>query len=346
MRKEIEEMTNGSSKKLYHALWGNNEFAETLKIRKAPYRGSQSDNSYIFNLPDDKKSKESGLVGIFDIADRDRFSQKFMEACSGDGQEIDRITTLHSSSLCALLFFYNVSSENPLTLELDGNDVTFTDSFFEYRNTVIEDRNPSNMDVVLLGKQGDKKVILFLESKFSEYYQRVGKTLDISKAYLDDQIVSSAIYDADDFDGSLGIDRDTAHSNNDFRICSSERVYLEGIKQMISHYVGVYNFMTGKSKVGNCECKQRVSEFFDENTLVYLGEVVFDHKIGELPIGRGAETCLESYEKKYESLARIIKCKNEIGSRFKMVSHLMKYSSVSQASDHKFEENIMRFYFK
>jgi hypothetical protein len=36
------------------------------------------------------------------------------------GQELRRISTIHSSSLCALLFFYHVSIYHPLFFEVDG----------------------------------------------------------------------------------------------------------------------------------------------------------------------------------------------------------------------------------
>lgn len=64
-----------------------------------------------------------------------------------------RIARLHSSSLCALLFFYNVSKKNPYSMEIEGENYAFTYSRFEYQNTVIEGRNPSNMDVVLVGTE-------------------------------------------------------------------------------------------------------------------------------------------------------------------------------------------------
>ncbi len=96
-----------------------------------------------------------------------------MMAVSGSGQEGRRITTLHSSSLCALLHFYNIEEEPLLKLTLDTNkktrSVTFTQSFFEYQTPVFN--YPSNMDVVLLGKDDEgEEVALFLESKFSEYF--------------------------------------------------------------------------------------------------------------------------------------------------------------------------------
>ena len=103
--------------------------------------------------------------------------------------------------------------------------------------------------------------------------------------------------------------------------------------------------MSGKTKAKYNECQQKVKEYYNRETTVYLGTVVFDYKIGELTIGRENEKCLESYEKKYEILADIINKRNEIGSRFKMLSHIIRYSDVSKASDHKFDDNVIKFYF-
>ena len=94
-------------------------------------------------------------------------------AVGGSGNEGDKITTLHSSSLCALLHFYNVE-RHPLTLEFKTKNnkkveikrrVIFNKSVFEFKSPVIG--NPSNMDVVLIGKDENtgKNIVFFLESK-------------------------------------------------------------------------------------------------------------------------------------------------------------------------------------
>lgn len=47
------------------------------------------------------------LTNIFKIEDKNKneiFFKKLKEACSGDGDEINKITTVYSSSLCALFF--------------------------------------------------------------------------------------------------------------------------------------------------------------------------------------------------------------------------------------------------
>ena len=110
------------------------------------------------------------LISIFDL-DADMFKGKFVQAINGSGHEWNEIRRLHSSSLAALLCFYNVSALNPLESSIDGRKVVFTESLFEIQNPVPGSEHPSNMDVVLIGtdKNSGRKVTLYLESKFSEY---------------------------------------------------------------------------------------------------------------------------------------------------------------------------------
>ena len=66
------------------------------------------------------------LTEIFKIANNELFKQKFSQSISGSGQELKRIATVHSSSLCALLFFYNVSEVNPYIMEIEEEEYVFT----------------------------------------------------------------------------------------------------------------------------------------------------------------------------------------------------------------------------
>lgn len=67
-------------------------------------------------------------------------------------------------------------------MEIEGEEYVFTYSCFEYQNKVIEGRNPSNMDVVVVGihKNTQMPVVFFIESKFSEYYERPRKQLEVA----------------------------------------------------------------------------------------------------------------------------------------------------------------------
>ena len=170
---------------LYQNFFAKKEIVKNCiekgELYKTYWNGDYSDNSCSFvdyNKDHGKKAiiktTVEKLESIFQMSNKELFEAKFKQAISGDGQEWKRIATLHSSSLVALLCFYSVTNSKPLTINVDGNDCIFTESHFECKNRVGIDGkgNPhySNMDVVLIGKtKENKSVILFLESKFSEY---------------------------------------------------------------------------------------------------------------------------------------------------------------------------------
>ena len=110
---------------IYNSLWRDNKFFGNIRVQKVfsvRYK-KYSDNSYAFQIKNDEgniidnknisklkckcfDSIYKKLTEIFDIEDKDdRFKKKLKEACGGSGSEQRKITTLHSSSLCALLFF-------------------------------------------------------------------------------------------------------------------------------------------------------------------------------------------------------------------------------------------------
>ena len=173
---DFESMSK-KKRDLYECRWGSPEF--DFPVEKTVYRGAITSNSYTFSdtSAEEEDVCRARLAKIFKIANNDLFKQKFGQSISGSGQELKRIATVHSSSLCALLFFYNVSEVNPYIMEIEEEEYVFTYSCFEYQNKVIEGRNPSNMDVVLVGthKNTGMPVVFFVESKFSEYYERTGK---------------------------------------------------------------------------------------------------------------------------------------------------------------------------
>lgn len=102
----------------------------------------------------------------------------FEAATSGDGNEKSRILTLHSSSLLAFLCFNGVAN-HPITI--DG--IVYDEVMFEVKNDVIDASlgKPSNIDVLLMGD--NRKKLLFLESKFTEYLS--GGKVTLSNKYRD-----------------------------------------------------------------------------------------------------------------------------------------------------------------
>lgn len=183
-------------------------------------------------MPNEGEQAHETLGRIFKI-DIPDWKEKFNEATFGPGNEINRILTLHSSALLALLCFSHVSEENPLLI--DG--IRYNERWFEIKNKVFN--MPSSIDVVLKNKDGD---ILFIESKFTEYLDK--ESPNIKMAYFDTykellplipnrplQLVFPKILKKE-----VGF---TIQPTSKSKVYN--QLYLSGIKQCISHLIGIAN---------------------------------------------------------------------------------------------------------
>lgn len=204
------------------------------------------------------------LSVIFELEENDFYREKYNQAISGHGQEERRIKTLHSSSLLAFLFFYNVSCDNPIIIK----DVKYVKSFFEVKNKVFT--TPSNVDVVLVSEDG--KTILYLESKFTEYLNE-GKAYEINGEY-------ERFYNEIDF-SKLSIKpteifkskRRNCEENCVFNLESKgkpQNQYCVGIKQLISHYIGINNGLN-EAQVN----REELSNAIKEASCLVLGEIIY-----------------------------------------------------------------------
>lgn len=205
------------------------DILKSLELKSGEYFPPDGSKSARFIVQDDFNNKLFGfLVGRFGIENKEHFRKKFDQAISGDGDEAKKMISVRSSSLCALLCFYNVE-EKPITFKTEnGQKIRFNKSFFEVKNKVYN--NPSNMDVVLISE--DNEYILFIESKFAEYLEN--GAVKISRTYRDEE-PSKAIYDK-----ALGkiFAEKTA---NKYKVIDKYQ-YMGGLKQIISHYVGLQNY--------------------------------------------------------------------------------------------------------
>lgn len=336
------DMNDPKRRKIYECMWGSDAF--DFPIEKTMSRGSASNNSYTFTNASavDRDLCGNRLSELFGIKHRNLFKEKFAQSCSGSGQELRRIATLHSSSLCALLFFYNVSKENPYIMEIEGEEYIFTYSCLEYQNTVIKGKNPSNIDVVLVGtdRRSGKPAVFFLESKFSEYYKEQAKRLEIAAAYLKNNY-GKTVYRGSSL-AKMGLYMIEPDENENFILCSEKACYLEGIKQMISHYIGIRNLCDSPG------CKEDIiSHAVLAGAKILLGEILFTKGIGQLPIGNGEE-CFASYRKKYLVLADILNeqlKKDGISDKFTVLSDILSYS-LFQDKEFIQEPEVKRFYFE
>lgn len=334
---------------MYHQLWKDKDSVESLlNCSIVPRKNGNKPNSFFF---EGNKETMDLLKDIFKIKNKDIFEMKYSMVTGGDGDEGRKIKTLHSSSLCALLFFYNVTREHPLTLDLDGRMIKFTKSVFEFKSPVI--RNASNMDVVLYGKEIEtgKKVIFLLESKFTEHYMSADNKLKgISAAYMDTKRYSSPFYKAE-FIETLNLEIPTNEEEMlkekkfDLKLKESNRdqeYYIGGIKQMISHYVGMRNLEQNNFYAGKKSgCHMCMEEAIEEGADIILGEILFGDDVEVM------KSATERYSGKYRKLAEKM---NQVlltdgKTRLHVLKEDLSYSKLFKDKSYSVEDEIWKYYF-
>lgn len=309
---------------IYKEFFYNNELPGA--IEKTIWHRKPSNNSFSFSVANDKKCES--LIKIFELNNPRLFKEKYNQAINGDGQEERRINVLHSSSLAALLFFYAID-EHPLTLKLEGACYTFSKSYFEVK-TIVCDSHKSNMDVVLEGKsENGKTVLLFLESKFSEYLHS-GKCAKISA-----DVYSSIYY-------KLGFFNQNAiapiYANEDRKdksfielTSSKKNHYCAGIKQMISHYMGVSNYAENGD-----DALEKESPLYGKNVdIILLGEILFKFDNNVDDIGKS-----DIYAEDYKNLATVINKGNRV-QKFRMLEDVFYYHNINNIA---LEKKVKNFY--
>ena len=325
MMYSFENMKSGK-KKLYANLWSDEKFRSKDFITPKNWTGKESEDSFYikssitsFMMSNITSAIATDLANAFDIKDESKrvlFTQKTEQACSGSGEEALKITTMHSSSLCSLLCFYGISDKNKLEIKLeDDKTYVFTESYFEFQNEVIKGRSPSNMDVVLVGYEKEninQKVVLFLESKFTEYHS-LSSSMSIANSYLANTY-GKVIYNKLEKRGIYNIITSNKQDEKEFKFSvpqnqtqkngkkvSKENVYLEGIKQMISHYIGVRNLLDGNIVSSrNCDIHNEiVKDINEKGARVLLGTIIFEDLYQE-------SKYFNKYKDRYEEIAKIL----------------------------------------
>ena len=370
----------GNNRFLYNAVWGQSTFPDLDKeMLLGKNTGLQKDGSLTLTRspssvtlnvsPTTVSQQPDRLISLFGIAEPELFRQKYDQAVSGDGDEAKKIMTAHSSSLCALLFFYNVTENNPLVLELGGRLYRFNKSLFEVKNKVTERGKPSNMDVVLTGRavDSDRDAVLFLESKFSEYYTGTKNTLAISRRYKEDSI-GSDLYVTRRAMSKAGLnDSDLfVFTGEEFAVTYPEKTYIDGIKQMISHYIGVRKWVDRSLQSGTMTVESRwdIVSLDPAKTDVFLSQIVFDRGIKDLRIKLqaaarkrcrgdtarcdtcpvGCPKCLDDYSTRYTLLADVLNQREASQPHpFVIGAELICYSQFPFDS-HSVENKIKQYY--
>jgi len=241
------------------------------------------------------------------------FKRLFHEAVNGKGNEVRKMNALHSSSLCSFLFFFGVRPQHTMTI--DG--IEYDNVLFEYENRVFsKSRGPSSMDVVLTSSKDN--AILFLECKFSEYL--INQCQEVAKAYFENQ-PSKTFYEAlDDLYTKCDFD-------NSYHIRFHD-AYSQGIKQIISHLVGLTNFVNGvfygtqKSRLPNMDSPK-----------VFFREVLFKLE--------GHEEQFKAYKDLSETVATRLNGKYD--SRITWLP-LMTYQDIFKQNKAFLPANVKAFY--
>lgn len=212
--------------------------------------------------------------GIKGNKDLEKFHQAFRVCTEGQGNELKSINNVISSALLPLLTFFRLFGENSgfsLKLKLvDSEPIEFDRCFFEVRNEVI--RIPSCVDIALYSSKD--KVLLFLESKLSEY-TKLSKDLKIKKGY-------AKLYSDDNFkeilkSGKIEVDEFKLKPMN------GKETYFEGIKQSISHLIGIVQGPSLKRSGVYYpeEYFKAYQECYDSAKSIYYSTIIFNpQKIG------------------------------------------------------------------
>lgn len=349
----FELMTDKNIKAIYRELWNSNLPGKITKSWwKHGKKSQDAKNSYQFiidgvDYKNIKKTDEENiyksLINIFQPRTKD-FKNKLHDSCFGDGNEYEKIMRLHSSSLCALLIFCEISEDNKLSLTLNNQKYSFFNVLFEYKNMVIS--NPSNVDVVLIGRNEstNKDTILFLESKFSEYLKINNSFKSLGQYYLKK---NPEIYN-DSFLNEIGIEiikdngepmtfkrKKNGKITNYFGLQTKDNsaTYIDGLKQMISHYIGIRNFITQPLYD---ERKDVFKNINIKESEIILGEILFDFNFDN------AKNCFKAYSDYYRKLANQL---NTLSNDIFVLKDLIKYSDILKDKNYCISEKVKTYYF-
>ncbi len=271
----------------------------------------------------------AALVNVFKL-NRDTILENHFEAAtSGDGNELSRILTLHSSSLLAFLCFSHISSTNPIRIL----DTDYVEPMFEVKNDVIDSSlgKPSNIDVMLLNE--DRTKVLFLESKFTEY-------LDGGRAYLSPKRYQPFFNALFKLSNSLSGFK-ACFINNGYCLNEGPRTsgYLGGIKQAFSHLLGI---ATGPAEVQSNPNKVYTRQILKDAEEITFASIIFNCN----------QKKFDSYSRLYNSVFRneaiIKKAIGEVVPQSKTIAKLKIHSELLTYQDifkeHELPEMIRAFY--
>lgn len=301
------------------------------------HRGSKKESKWSKSFKSENGEDEFGtLKRIFGI--RESARGLFEAAKSGNGNEKQKILTLHSSSLLAFLCFNDIANH---PIKIDGT--VYNEVMFEVKNNVInESGTPSNIDVLLMGD--NRKKLLFLESKFTEYLS--GGYVTLSNKYRDLYIKLQKLNLPFNIKFiNVLQESDNSHKEPDIkegiRLYTEDKTseYLYGIKQAFSHLLGIATGPAKKQTKGNEDYTRSLLENADE---IKFASIVFncdnkkfdDYKLLYESVFENSEVILETIKE--------VLPKSEI--KLTIVPKLLQYQKVFQ--DNNLSDEVRNFYNK
>ena len=250
-----------------------------VKCEKKITKRGTSNTSYSFLRTKEEKTGNpfndtlNCIKRTFGLKDFPDFDSYFEQATSGSGNEAIKIDTIWSSSLLSLLFFYSAIKCGGIKIK----GITFTKCYFEFKNPVLKLNpnytHPSNIDCVLMDDMN--KNILFIESKFIEYVRDFRK----KKVYDNDVLKESYKRRGEPTEKLYNWFSKLLNS------ATFEPHYYYGMKQMITHFSGICNFIDESidshpqmMRVSKSDYNPRkaIIEAKKNKPNLYLMEVVYD----------------------------------------------------------------------
>ena len=300
-------------------------------------RGTQKESKWSKSFKSEKGEDAFDTIQrIFGLSESAR--GLFEAATGGNGNEKQKILTLHSSSLLAFLCFNDVA-KYPIKID----DTVYNEVMFEVKNNVInESGTPSNIDVLLMGE--NRKKLLFLESKFTEYLSGGKVTLSNKYRELYIKLQKLNLPFNIKFINVLQ-ESDNSHKEPDIkeeiRLYTEEKTseYLHGIKQAFSHLLGIATGPAKKQTKGNEDYTRSLLENADE---IKFASIVFNcdnEKFGKYK---------DLYESVFENSNVILETIKEVlpKSEIKLtiISELLEYQDVFQKNNRS--GKVIEFYNK
>lgn len=271
------------------------------------------------------------VVRAFDL-DAPHLEEKFEQAVCGSGNEWSEITQLNSSSLLAFLCFHKVDAGFKITIPNIG---TFDHVYFEVKSTLEIPHSKSNMDVVLTNNE----TVLFLESKFTEYL--TPRSEDFSVSY--EEYYKNILGDELKLDADENIRIEVVNGKCKWSGGNSA-YYFDGLKQMISHALGICNTLKNKSAQKKYWEMPEGNLFTDDRKFI-LAEILFRFEKNE-------NGPFDSYNKLYAKLCEKLNAYIDrigLGNSFSMYPKLLTYqekvfSPVENRS--VLQDKVFNFYFQ